>query len=376
MALFGLRDISVIATAPSNRLAVKTYVSRFSDTVIQEALRTELARGGQAFFVHNRVQSLFERAELLTRLVPEARVLVAHGQMGEGELEKRMEDFYAQKYDVLLCTTIIESGLDIPTANTMIIDDAHEMGLAQLYQLRGRVGRGRERAFCYMLIPESGKLREEAQRRLDAIQRFADLGSGFKVASTDLDIRGGGDVLGTAQSGHVAEIGIEMYTELLQEAVLELRGTAVQRGQDPEIKLPEGAMLPDDYVADLHQRLHFYRALSAAADEDVLQGIEAELSDRYGPLPHEAATLMWLIRIKQLLVKYRIKTLVAGKVKTSLEVDKDTRISVVKTLLVAKESGGTITLTPDSRLLMQHQYVDARVLCLKLETLLGTIAEQ
>jgi len=299
LAFAGLRDLSVIHSPPADRLAIRTQLARWSESLIREAILRELRRGGQVFFVHNRVHSIGEVAELLARVVPEARVVVAHGQMGERELEARMLRFLRGDADVLLSTTIIESGLDIGRANTMLIDRADHFGLAQLYQLRGRIGRSAHRAYCYLLVRGSERtLSDDARKRLEAIQSFTELGSGFKLASLDLEIRGAGNLLGAAQSGNIAAVGFDTYMELLEETIEELRGNARTVTIDPEIRLPVSARLPEDYVPDVSQRLVLYKRLASAPDDTDVDRIRDELLDRFGPCPADAANLLAVIRLK------------------------------------------------------------------------------
>jgi transcription-repair coupling factor (superfamily II helicase) len=299
MAFTGLRDLSVINTPPADRLAIRTQVARWSESLIREAILREMRRGGQVFLVHNRVHSIGGVAELLARAVPEARVIVAHGQMPERELEKRMLAFLRGEADVLLSTSIIESGLDIARANTMLVDSADRFGLAQLYQLRGRIGRSHHRAYCYLLVRGSERtLGDEARRRLEAIQSFTELGSGFKLAGMDLEIRGAGNLLGGEQSGNLAAVGFETYLELLEETIEELRGQAKDKPLDPEIRLPVPARLPDNYVPDVSQRLVLYKRLASAPDDADVDRIRDELLDRFGPCPDEAANLLAVIRLK------------------------------------------------------------------------------
>lgn len=300
MAFSGLRDLSVIHTPPPDRLSVRTQVARFDASLVREAILREVRRGGQVFFVHNRVQSIEALAELLRRIVPEVRLVVAHGQMSERELEDRMVAFLRGDADVLLCTTIIESGLDMPRVNTIVIDRADALGLAQLYQLRGRVGRSQKRAYAYLLVPGEEALTAEARRRLEAIQDLADLGSGFRLANLDLEIRGAGNLLGKEQSGQLGAVGYETYMELLEEAVAELRGAPVETVVDPEIRLPVAARLPEAYVPEVSQRLVLYKRLAGAADEEEVEQVRGELLDRYGPLPAEAESLLEVIRLKLL----------------------------------------------------------------------------
>ena len=288
MSLLGLREISMITTAPTDRLAVRTYLTRHSDVVIEEGVKRELARGGQVFYVVPRILGIEEHAVRIRELVPDARVLVAHGQMPAEMLEQTMLDFVEHKADVLVSTTIIESGLDIPRANTMFVAQADQFGMAQLYQLRGRIGRSKLRASCYLMVASLERLSEDARRRLEGIQRNSELGAGFNVASQDLEIRGAGDLLGKRQSGSIQAIGFEAYARILGEAVAELRGDPILHETDPELSFDLPAFLPDTYVEDVGQRLDFYRRLSTARDGDEVREVLEELHDRYGELPVEA----------------------------------------------------------------------------------------
>jgi transcription-repair coupling factor (superfamily II helicase) len=303
MAFTGLRDLSVIETPPEDRLAIRTQVCRFSEGLVREAVLRELRRGGQVFFVHNRVQTIDSVAKMLARVVPEAKVLIAHGQMRERELEDRMLRFLRGEAEVLLCTTIIESGLDIPRANTILINRADALGLAQLYQLRGRVGRGAHRAYAYLLIPGPNALTADAERRLEAIQDLTALGSGFRLASMDLEIRGAGNLLGAEQSGMLAAVGYETYMEMLEETMDELRGVMHRTEIDPEIRLPIPARLPEAYVANVNQRLVLYKRLASSREDADVDRIRDEILDRFGALPAEAENLIGVIRLKVLARK-------------------------------------------------------------------------
>ena len=303
MSLEGIRDFSVIATAPQKRLAIKTFVRREDDSTLREALLRELKRGGQVYFLHNEVETIHNRRARLEALLPEARIGVAHGQMPERELEEVMKGFYQQRYNVLLCTTIIETGIDVPTANTIIIHRADRLGLAQLHQLRGRVGRSHHQAYAYLLTPGEDTITSNAKKRLEAIQSMEELGAGFYLAMHDLEIRGTGEVLGESQSGNIQEIGFSMYTDMLNMAV-----RALKAGEEPdllapldagcEVNLHAPALLPSDYCPDVHARLGFYKRLSHASDEETLFAIQEELIDRYGPLPEAAQTLLLTHRLR------------------------------------------------------------------------------
>jgi len=300
MALMGLRDLSIITTPPADRLAIRTMVSRYNDALVIEGVKRELARGGQVFFVHNRVEDIHEWAAKLRELLPGVRIVVGHGQMTGDELERVMIDFVDGKADLLLCTTIIESGLDIPRANTMFVNRADMFGLAQLYQLRGRIGRARDRAFCYLMIPPEESLGSDAKKRLAVLQRFTELGAGFNIASHDLEIRGAGDLLGAKQSGAIAAVGFDAYTQMLEEAVASLRGEAIHEETDPELTCDLPGFIPDDYLPDVGQRLEFYRRLSSSRDEQEVREIVAEITDRYGPPPDEVDILADIMIVKGL----------------------------------------------------------------------------
>lgn len=350
MSLAGLRDLSVIDTPPVDRLAVRTYVTRFDDDVIREAILRELRRGGQVFFVHNRVQSIAAMAEFVQTLVPEAKVAVGHGQMGEKQLEEVMIDFIEGRSNVLVCSTIIENGLDIPRANTIIINRADCFGLAQLYQLRGRVGRSKNRAYAYLLIPGEAVLTREARERLRILQELSDLGAGFRIASHDLELRGAGDLLGANQSGQIAAIGFEMYTELLEETIAELKGTALARKIDPDIRLGLSAFLPEKYMPDPNQRLVFYKKLAAAEDEETLYQLADELRDRYGELPAAAQLLLEVMKLRVLMKRLRVSSAEFTGRHLLLGFAEDTPVSPEIILERLQASAGKCAFTPDYRL--------------------------
>ncbi len=301
MSLAGLRDISVIETPPEGRRPVKTYVGEYDEELVTKAVRRELARGGQAFFLHNRVDTIDETAERVRALVPDARVLVAHGQMAEGELERIMLEFLRGDADVLVCTTIVESGLDIPSANTLIVERADELGLAQLYQIRGRVGRSRERAYAYLLYPSAAALSEEAGARLATLSDYTELGSGFKIAMRDLEIRGAGNLLGDEQSGHVAAVGFELYVGMIDEAVRLLSGDSADEAAEPvRMDVPVDAYVPGDYVPYEAAKIEIHRRVSGAREIAQLIMLREELADRFGPIPE---ALDNLIRLQDARIK-------------------------------------------------------------------------
>jgi len=309
LSLTGLRELSLINTPPENRRAIRTYLCRPDAPVIQAAIRRELARNGQVFFVHNRVHNLGTWTRYVREMVPEGRVAMAHGQMPERELERVMIKFWRGEIDVLVCTAIIEAGLDIPAANTIIINRAHTLGLAQLYQLRGRVGRSKAQAYAYLLVPDEAALPVEAQKRLKALMEFTELGSGYKIALHDLQIRGAGNLLGQAQSGHLAEVGYELYLQLLEQAIREFKGEPEDLVPDPEIRVPLAAYLPEDYVPDVQERLALYRRLSGRLTPEMIQEMEGELLDRFGQLPVEGRNLLEVVRLKYLLRSLGVKRL-------------------------------------------------------------------
>jgi transcription-repair coupling factor (superfamily II helicase) len=298
MSLSGLRDMSVIETPPRDRLAIQTQVVQFSEPVIKSAIELELGRGGQVFFIHNRVESIETIAALVKRLVPQARIAIGHGQMNEKEMERVMLDFVDFKYDVLVATTIIENGIDIPRANTIIINRADAYGLSQLYQLRGRVGRSNRRAYAYLLIPTEQGLSPIARRRLAAIREFSDLGAGFRIAALDLELRGAGNLLGGQQSGHMDALGFDLYTQMLERAVAELQGEAVEDDTSVAISLGVDVAIPENYVQDMGQRLRTYKRISSARDEETLRAIRIETEDRYGRIPEPVENLFEYARLR------------------------------------------------------------------------------
>ena len=311
MALEGLRDLSVIATAPQRRLSIKTFVRNEGTGTIREAVLRELKRGGQVYFLHNDVETIQHRKEKLQELLPEARIAVAHGQMPERELERVMRDFVAQRHNLLLCSTIIETGIDVPSANTIVISRADKFGLAQLHQLRGRVGRSHHQAYAYLLVPDVEGLTKQAAQRLEAIQNMEELGSGFYLAMHDLEIRGAGEVLGENQSGNMMEVGFQLYNDMLSEAVRSLKA-----GREPdllsplsattEINLHAPALLPDSYCGDVHVRLSLYKRLATAEKPEHIDAMLEEITDRFGKLPPQGQTLFDVHRLRVLAKPYGV----------------------------------------------------------------------
>ena len=309
MSLLGIRDISIISTPPEFRQSIVTYVSEFNPDLISEAIRNELHRGGQIFFVHNNIQSIAKVARKLQNLVPDVRLDIAHGRMNENDLEQVMYRFLNKEFDMLVCTTIIESGLDIPSANTIIVNRADRFGLAQIYQLRGRVGRSDEQAFAYLIIPDESVLTKDAQKRLKVLMEHSDLGSGFQIAMNDLKIRGGGTILGASQSGHIAAVGYDMFLKLMENAIAELKGEAPLEPLEPEINVRMSAFLPESYIPDIDQRMGAYRRLAKMTELQEVSEFNTELIDRYGELPKEAGNLLYKIVLKILAKKAGISRL-------------------------------------------------------------------
>lgn len=326
MSLGGLRDLSTIETPPADRLAIRTILAPFDRGIIREAILRELARGGQVFFVHNRVHNIEAIGRLLSELFPEAKIAIAHGQMRERQLEEVMLKFVDRKFDILLTTTIIESGLDIPTANTILINNADRFGLAELYQLRGRVGRSGEQAYAYLLVREGAILTDEARARLRAVQEFTELGSGFRIAARDLEIRGAGSLLGREQSGHVAAVGFDLYLQMIAEAARELKGEPPVRTIEPELVLPVSAFVPEEYVPEHHQRLSLYRRLASLPKAEDLHPIREELEDRYGVPPEPVDRLLEVMRVKLLCREKWVERLEVGGGRIRFQIDSSAQI--------------------------------------------------
>jgi transcription-repair coupling factor (superfamily II helicase) len=317
MAMAGLRDLSLITTPPAHRMAVRTFISTWDPATIREAFQRELSRGGQVYFLHNEVDSIERTARELEELIPEARIGVAHGQMPERELERVMADFHRQRFNVLVCTTIIETGIDIPTANTIIIDRADRFGLAQLHQLRGRVGRSHHRAYAYLIVPDRKAMTADAEKRLEALASLEELGAGFTLATHDLEIRGAGELLGEEQSGQIQEIGFGLYTELLDRAVRALKSGKVpdfdlSSEHETEVELHLPALIPDDYLPDVHTRLTLYKRIASARNEDQLRDLQVEMIDRFGLLPEPTKTLFALSSLKLMATPLGIRKLDIG----------------------------------------------------------------
>jgi transcription-repair coupling factor (superfamily II helicase) len=364
MSLAGARDLSIIATPPEDRRAIRTFVMKFDPTAVKEAIEQELRRGGQVFFVHNRVRSIGAMEKFLKDVVPKARIGVAHGQMPHGKLEEVMSRFVDKELDILLATSIIESGLDIPSANTIIVNRADHFGLAQLYQIRGRVGRSRERAYAYLLVPARRPVTKDAQKRLEALQKFTELGAGFKIASHDLEIRGAGNLLGKNQSGHIAAIGFDLYAQLLDEAVREIRGEAPREEIDPDVQLPVPAFIPDPYMPDVHQRLFFYKRFAQAGADEELDEIRSEIIDRYGEPPDEVDALQALMQVKVRLRGLRIRGLEAGPGRLVFTLGEGAALDPFQLAKKVQASQGALRLTPDMKL-VAHLGPDGKLVAQK-----------
>ncbi len=357
MALSGIRDLSIIESPPVDRQAIRTYVTRRDEAMIREATMRELARGGQIFFVHNRVETIERTAARLREVVPEARFGVAHGQMGGEPLEKVMLDFLEKRIDVLVTTAIIESGLDIPNANTIFIDRADTFGLAQLYQLRGRVGRSHHRAYAYLLIPGETLVSRDAQKRLEVLASLDDLGGGFRLAVHDLEIRGAGNLLGKQQSGQVAAVGFELYTQMLEEAIQELRGGAVRPEVEPEIQLGIAAFIPEEYVADVSQRLSLYKRMARAESREELDELRGELEDRFGPVPARVLTLLDVMDLRRHLKRALVVRMRRQGGNLVLRFHESSALDPARVVALAK-SRREIRLLPDNEIAVAVDHID------------------
>lgn len=374
MSLIGMRDLSVIDTAPQERRPVEVHICEFNDDVIRDAIQRELARGGQVFFVHDRVRSIQSIARFIEKLIPEAKIGVAHGQMKAKELEDIMVKFVRRDFNILVCTTIISSGVDIPATNTIIINRADRFGLSQLYQLRGRVGRGNEDAYAYLLIPEESVLSRDARKRLGIAREFSEPGSGFKVATHDLSIRGGGSVLGVSQSGHVSAIGYELYTELMEKTIRELKGEKYPKEEiDPEVHFGIPAFIPDDFISDMHTRLMTYKKISMASSEDDLSGLKEELADCYGPVPPQVNNLMDIIRVKNMLKKILGKRMEYDGREMFINFREDSPVDPARIMELSQKKLRGIRLTPDYRLTIPIPGLEGKDITDRAKYLLGEL---
>ena len=377
MALAGTRELSVIATAPSKRLAIKTFIYEWSDELVREAVLREIARGGQVYFVHNEVETIEKLTEKIAALVPEARVQFAHGQLRERDLEQVMLDFYHRRCNVLVCTTIIETGIDVPSANTMLINRADKFGLAQLYQLRGRVGRSHHRAYAYLIVPPRKSITADAVKRLDALEAMEDLGVGFTLATHDMEIRGAGEILGDEQSGHIQEIGFGLYTELLNRAV-----TALKAGRSPnledqeshgtEIELHIPALLPEDYLPDVHARLVLYKRIASAPDEQDLEGLQEEVIDRFGEFREPIHNLFRVTRLKIAAARLGIKRIDFGRQGGVVEFRAQPEVDPAKVIKLI-QAGNQYRLEGQERLRLRLDMPDAGSRFAEVEKLLRSL---
>jgi len=340
MSLLGLRDMSVIETPPKDRLAIHTVVAHYDPKLIKTAIEQELSRGGQVYFIHNRVDSIYSRAASIQELLPDVRIGVGHGQMGEAELEKSLLGFMRHEYDVFVCTTIAENGLDIPLANTMIIENAERHGLSELYQLRGRVGRSNRRAYAYLLVPADTELSEIARKRLAALKEFSDLGAGFKIAALDLELRGGGNILGGQQHGHIEAVGFDMYVRLLEETVHELKGEVVPLEVHSTLNLGLDIRIPSDYIADEHQRLRAYKRIADAVDTENSAELLAELEDRYGPAPDAVRYLLKFSVLKSAAQKLGIEAIDRRQGALNVKFHSEARIDPNRLMNLVKDTEG------------------------------------
>jgi transcription-repair coupling factor (superfamily II helicase) len=359
LAVGGMRNLSLITTAPQDRRAVRTFVCRWDDHLIKEAIERELSRGGQAFFVYNRVEGLYERAQRLQDLLPTARIAVAHGQMKPALLDQTMTDFVEGAYDVLCSTAIVESGLDIPRANTILIDRADALGLAQLYQLRGRVGRSDQRAYCYLITPPPNQMSEESRVRMEALERFSGLGAGFRVATLDMELRGAGNLLGSEQSGTASLVGFDMFVQMLSEAVSELRGEQVQHDVDTELSVELEHYLPEDYIDDIGLRLSLYRRFATAADEQAVDDLASEMEERFGPPPLPARDFVRVMSLKPPLRELCALGCEADAKRVALHLREDTPLDPAKLMPLVATSGAGWSLSPDMKLTRRYRDEDS-----------------
>jgi transcription-repair coupling factor (superfamily II helicase) len=376
LSLVGIRDLSIINTPPEDRQPIKTYVMEFDEEIIKEAIEKELARKGQVFFVHDRVRSIYSIAHLLERLVPQAKIGIVHGQMKAAEIEKAMGKFIRKECEILVCTTIIGSGMDIPAANTIIINRADRFGLAQLYQIRGRVGRASLEAFAYLLLPKGALLSREAMKRLQVIREFSEPGSGFRIAHNDLEIRGGGNLLGISQSGHISAVGYELYTELMEKTIREIKGEKnIEEEAMPEIQLGVSAYIPEEYVQDVHQRLILYKRISLAANIEEIDKLKSELTDCYGVLPRVAENLMRVIAIRNELKLLHGKKMGYDGRYLYVFFKPSSPIDPAKIIALYRKKTNELRFTPDYKLYVPMSKLDENDILKQADFLLKILAE-
>ncbi len=363
MSLAGLRDMSVIETPPKDRLAIHTVVAHYGKELIRTAIEQEIARGGQVYFIHNRVDSIYMRASAIQDLVSGVRVGVGHGQMGDAALEAAILGFMQHDYDVFVCTTIAENGLDIPLANTMIIENAERYGLSELYQLRGRVGRSNRRAYAYLLVPADTELSEIARKRLAALKEFSDLGAGFKIAALDLELRGAGNILGGEQHGHIGAVGFDMYIKLLEETVHELKGEEAPLQVHSTLNLGLDIRIPSDYISDEHQRLRSYKRIADASTPEATAETLAELEDRYGPAPEAVRHLLKFSALKGSAQKLGIEAIDRRAGVLNVKFHKEAHIDPARLMsLVTATEGAQFTPAGVLRLPLDGAHDAGRVL--------------
>ena len=365
MAMSGIRDLSIIATPPARRMAVKTLITEWDRSILREALLRELQRGGQVFFLHNEVRSIERIAREVQEIVPQARIAVGHGQMAERDLEKVMLDFYRQRFNVLVCTTIIESGLDVPTANTIIINRADRFGLAQLHQLRGRVGSSHHRAYAYLVVPDRRSMTPDARKRLEAIASLEELGAGFTLATHDLEIRGAGELLGAEQSGQINQIGFSLYSDMLERAV-----AALKRGVEPDLEQPLNrsievelhvpALIPEPYLADVQARLTLYKRIASASDSAALRELQVEMIDRFGLLPEPVRNLFEVAELRLMAGRIGISRIDFGPQGGRIEFTENTRAEPESVIRLMQESRGRYMLQGPQKLRIQAQEEGSR----------------
>jgi transcription-repair coupling factor (superfamily II helicase) len=352
MSLVGLRDMSLIETPPRDRLAIQTVVAPFQEDLVRRAIENELARQGQVYFIHNRVESIYSLAELIRKLVPKARVVVGHGQLGEKELEKVMLKFIRDDADVLVATTIVENGLDIPRANTILINRADRLGLAELYQLRGRVGRSSQRAYAYLLVPPEASLSEIARRRLAAMKEFSELGAGFRIAALDLELRGAGNMLGRQQHGHIEAIGFDLYCQMLERAVSKLKGEEAAPELRTTLNLGFDVRIPQDYVPSENLRLRTYKRISTIATDEEKQDVRRELEDRFGPVPASVENLLEYAVLKSMCERLRISAVERQGSRVVIRFHPETPLDPAKLVSVVRSRKG-IKLDPSGVLWLE-----------------------
>jgi transcription-repair coupling factor (superfamily II helicase) len=367
MSMLGLRDISSLTTAPQDRRSIVTEVMAYDNNRIKLAILRELQREGQVYFVHNRVSNILEVAEQIQQMVPDARIIIGHGQMGDGEMEEAMLKFIRHEADILVCTTIIESGLDIPNANTIIINNADRFGLSELHQLRGRVGRWKHRAYCYLLLPADRPVTPVAAKRLKAIEEYSHLGAGFKIAMRDLEIRGAGNILGPEQSGHIATVGYEMYCQLLEEAVRQIKNQPKPTTPDAHVDIGITAIIPKTYIANDRQRLDVYRRLTRCTDLEMLKALEQDITDAFGELPRQAMVLFALTELRLLSGMYGIESVIRKEPDVVLKVRDGARAQAVLT-----GAPGTLRLVDESTVYLRPPsvYLEPETLLIMLRNLM------